>query len=129
MWEYNDTVMDHFRNPRNVGAIENPDGVGKAGSLSCGDFLELYLKLDAAGRIEDAKFRTFGCTSAIASSSALTEMIKGKTLDEARKVTNEDVVAFLGGLPEAKIHCSVMCREALDSAFEDLSNRSGREGS
>jgi len=122
MWDYSDKVKDHFLNPRNVGEIENPDGVGDIGNLRCGDALRLYIKVDKSDgeeRISDIKFQTFGCASAIAAASAMTEIAKGMTLDEAAQLTNQHIVEYLGGLPAAKIHCSVMGAEALHAAIAD----------
>ena len=115
---YNDTVMDHFLNPRNMGDVQEADGVGEVGAAACGDIMKISLKI-REGRIEDARFKTFGCGSAIASSSMATELIKGRTLEEAKNFSNQEVVDALGGLPPVKIHCSVLAEEALKAAIED----------
>ncbi|XOF32735.1 MAG: Fe-S cluster assembly protein NifU [Candidatus Electrothrix sp. YB6] len=119
MWEYTDKVKQHFIDPQNVGEVESPSGTGDVGSLACGDALKLTIKVDENDIITEAKFKTFGCASAIASSSVLTELIKGMSVDEAAKVTNEDIAQALGGLPKEKMHCSVMGREALEAAIAD----------
>ena len=118
MWEYSDKVKEHFTNPKNVGSIDNADAIGEAGALSCGDKLKLYLKIEN-NKIIDAKFQTFGCGSAVAASSVLTQMLIGKTLDEARKITNKQIADELDGLPPEKMHCSVMGREALEDALKN----------
>ena len=119
---YTDTVMDHFMHPRNVGEIPDADGVGEVGNAKCGDIMKMYLKIKD-DRIEDAKFETFGCGSAIASSSMATELIKGKTVDEALAVTNKQVVDALGGLPAYKLHCSVLAEESIKAAVKNYYDR------
>jgi len=115
---YTEKVLDHFRNPRNMGKMENPDGVGKVGNPQCGDVMAMYIKVKDE-KIFDIKFQTFGCTAAIASSSIATELVKGKTLDEALKLTRNDVAKELGGLPAIKMHCSLLATDALKAAIED----------
>lgn len=119
---YSDKVMDHFSNPRNVGEIENADGVGEVGNAHCGDIMKVYLKIDD-NIISDVKFKTFGCGAAIATSSIATEMIKGKTVEEALQITNKAVVEALDGLPPQKIHCSVLAEEAVKTAIEDYQKK------
>ena len=119
MWEYTDKVQQHFLQPQNVGEVDKPSGTGDVGSLACGDALKLTIKIDDNDVITEAKFKTFGCASAIASSSVLTQMITGMSVDEAAKITNEDIAGALGGLPKEKMHCSVMGREALEAAIAD----------
>lgn len=116
---YSDKVMDHFRNPRNVGIIDNADGIGEVGNPVCGDIMKIYLKINSDNIIEDVKFETFGCGSAIASSSMATEMIKGKPLSEALQLTNRAVTEALDGLPAHKLHCSVLAEEAIKKAVQD----------
>lgn len=120
---YSEKVFDHFRHPRNLGEIENADGIGEVGNAKCGDIMRIYLKVNDDGIIEDCKFFTFGCGSAIAASSMATEMIKGKHVDEAKKLSNKAVVEALDGLPQHKIHCSVLAEEAIGAAVEDYYKR------
>ena len=123
---YSEKVMDHFRNPRNVGVMENPSGVGKVGNPVCGDVMELFIKVEN-NIITDAKFRTFGCGAAIATSSMVTELVKGKNLEEALKISNKAVAEALGGLPPIKMHCSVLAEEALRAAIDDYRKRQDQQ--
>ncbi len=124
---YSDKVMDHFQNPRNVGKIEDADGIGEVGNAKCGDIMRMYLKVDDDGIITDCKFNTFGCGSAIATSSMATELIKGKSIDDALELSNKAVVEALDGLPAYKMHCSVLAEEAVKAAVKDYYDRNGIE--
>ncbi len=121
---YSDKVMDHFSNPRNVGEIENADGIGEVGNAKCGDIMKMYIKVDN-GTISDVKFKTFGCGAAVATSSMATELIKGKSIEDALKLTNSAVVEALEGLPPVKIHCSVLAEQAIKSAISDYYTKQG----
>ena len=123
---YSEKVMDHFRNPRNVGVIEDANGIGEVGNAKCGDIMKMYLKIED-DVVKDVKFETFGCGSAIASSSMATELIKGQPVSEVRKLTNKAVAEALDGLPDYKMHCSVLAEEAIQSALEDYENRTGKK--
>ncbi|MGO1368274.1 MAG: Fe-S cluster assembly scaffold protein NifU [Senegalia sp. (in: firmicutes)] len=123
---YSEKVMEHFTNPRNVGEIKDADGIGEVGNAKCGDIMRMYLKIEE-DRIVDIKFKTFGCGSAIASSSMATELIKGKTIEDALKITNKAVAEALDGLPPIKMHCSVLAEEAIKAALKDYSEKSGVE--
>jgi len=129
--DYTEKVLEYFRNPRNMGKIENPDGVGKVGNAICGDVMWIYIKVgkneNGEEIIEDIKFETFGCAAAIATSSVVTELAKGKTLQEAEKISNKDVVEFLGGLPPIKKHCSLLAEEGLKAAIEDYRKKKKNE--
>ncbi len=122
---YSEKVIDHFTNPRNVGEIENASGVGTVGNAKCGDIMRVYLDIDDDGVIRDCKFKTFGCGAAVATSSMATEMIKGKTVQEAMKLTNKAVMEALDGLPPVKVHCSVLAEEAVHAALWDYSQKKG----
>ena len=123
---YSEKVMDHFRNPRNVGVLEDANGVGTVGNAKCGDIMKMYLKIED-DIVKDVKFETFGCGSAIASSSMATELIKGKPVEEARQLTNKAVAEALDGLPDYKMHCSVLAQEAIEAALQDYESRQGKE--
>ena len=125
MWDYSDKVIDHYRNPRNVGKIDDADGVGEVGNAKCGDIMKIYLKIDENQIITDVKFNTFGCASAIASSSMATCLIKGKPVSEAIELSNKAVIEALDGLPPVKIHCSVLAEEAIKAAVKDYYDKNG----
>ena len=123
--DYSEKVMDHFANPRNVGVIEDANAVGEVGNAKCGDLMKMYMKINDEGVIEDIKFKTFGCGAAVATSSMATEMVKGKTIEEALKLTNKAVAEALDGLPPVKMHCSVLAEEAIQAALTDYYTRKG----
>lgn len=125
--EYSDKVIDHFTNPRNVGEIENASGVGTVGNAKCGDIMRIFLDIDENGIIRDCKFKTFGCGAAVATSSMATEMVKGKSVEEALRLTNKAVMEALGGLPQVKIHCSLLAEEAVHAALWDYAQKNGIE--
>ena len=122
---YSEKVMDHFNNPRNMGEIENPSGVGTVGNAKCGDIMRMYLDIDGQGVIQDVKFKTFGCGAAVATSSMATELVKGKTVQEALTVTNRAVMEALDGLPPVKVHCSLLAEEAIHAALWDYAQKNG----
>lgn len=122
---YSEKVMDHFTNPRNMGEIENPSGVGTVGNAKCGDIMRIYLDIDDSGVIQECKFKTFGCGAAVATSSMATELVKGKTVNEALKVTNQAVMEALDGLPPVKVHCSLLAEEAIHAALWDYAQKNG----
>ncbi|MCQ2500135.1 MAG: Fe-S cluster assembly scaffold protein NifU [Lachnospiraceae bacterium] len=124
---YSDKVIDHFTNPRNVGEIENASGVGTVGNAKCGDIMRIYLDIDEAGVIRDCKFKTFGCGAAVATSSMATELVKGKTIQEALEITNKAVMEALDGLPPVKVHCSLLAEEAIHAALWDYAQKNGIE--
>ena len=127
MEEYTDKVLDFFMNPKNVGEIKDADGIGTVGNPVCGDVMRLYIKVEN-NKITDAKFKTFGCVAAISTSSMVTELVKGKNIDEALKITNKAVTKALGGLPKKKLHCSVLAEQALKAAIEDYKNKKEKKG-
>lgn len=122
---YSEKVMDHFNHPRNVGELENPSGVGTVGNAKCGDIMRMYLDIDPSGKIQDVKFKTFGCGAAVATSSMATELVKGKTVEEALTVTNKAVMEALDGLPPVKVHCSLLAEEAIHAALWDYAQKNG----
>jgi len=122
---YSEKVMEHFSNPRNIGEIENPSGVGTVGNAQCGDIMRIYLDIDDAGIVRDVKFKTFGCAAAVATSSMATELVKGKSVQDALKVTNAAVCEALGGLPQVKVHCSLLAEEAIHAALWDYAEKNG----